>query len=125
MTKRLFTLFSIIATACLFLSVGTSFAQTSYGNAGLFVHPTAEISSEQKLRVNLSYLNVPTSSNNSESHWIPINLNYSLNRRAEIGATYITRILRGEGRGSAGLFGKYLLLEETKTDPQLLLSEIS
>ena len=84
MTKRLFTLFSLATTACLFLSVGTSLAQTSYGNAGLFVHPTAEISPEQKLRVNLSYLNVPSSSNNAESHWIPINLNYSLNRRAEI-----------------------------------------
>ena len=119
MTKRLFTFFSIVATIGLFLSIDSSLAQTSYGNTGLFVHPTAEISPEQKLRVNISYLNVPSSPQNSESHWIPINLNYSLNRRAEIGATYITRILRGKGRGSEGLFGKYLLLEETKHRPAI------
>ena len=117
-----YTLFSIATIVRLFLSANSSFAQTSYGASGLFVHPTAEISPDRDFRVNISYLNLPSSSNNPEGHWIPINLNYSLNRRAEIGATYITRISEGKGRGSEGLFGKYLLLEETKNRPALALA---
>ena len=119
---RLYTLFSIATIFGLFFSVDSSLAQTSYGNSGLFVHPTAEISPDPKLRVNISYLTVPSSSRNPEGHWIPINLNYSLNRRTEIGATYITRIFQGMGRGSEGLFGKYLLLEESNKRPAIALA---
>ena len=122
MMIRLYKLCSIAVIVGTFFYIDSCLAQTSYGNVGLFVHPTAEISPDQKLRVNLSYLNVPSSSINREGHWIPFNLNFSLNRRAEIGATYITRISGGKARGSEGLFAKYLLLEETHTRPAIAIT---
>lgn len=96
---------------------GNVAAQTNYGNTGLFVHPTAELPLEGRLRANLSYLHLPASSQNAENHWVPFNVAYRPSDRTEIGATYLHRFSRNSSFSSGGLYGKYLLVKEEGKTP--------
>jgi hypothetical protein len=99
-----------------------AFAQTSYGDNGLFIHPTADINARHDIRLNVSYLNIPSSSANDEENWIPVNVTVPVNSRVQWGATYVDRIVHRTSFGSGGLFGKYQLVSETDKRPAVAVA---
>lgn len=94
-------------------------AQTVYGPAGLFVHPSAFVPERSGLMLNVSWFSQTTPGRRTE--WVPISVSTKLGERAQAGALLVER-RAGSYRSSVGAFGKYQIMPQAHKRPAVAVA---